>query len=34
VRAFLREHPAPERVTLVAFDPGVAAALTHALGTT
>jgi O-acetyl-ADP-ribose deacetylase len=33
VRAFLEEHPLPERVTLVAFDAGVAAALTAALGT-
>lgn len=33
VRAFLDEHPLPEHVTLVAFDAGVAAALTRALGT-
>jgi O-acetyl-ADP-ribose deacetylase len=31
VRAFLAEHPLPERVTLVAFDAGVAAGLTHTL---
>jgi O-acetyl-ADP-ribose deacetylase (regulator of RNase III) len=34
VRAFLEEHQLPERVTLVAFDAGVAAALTHTLGVT
>jgi O-acetyl-ADP-ribose deacetylase (regulator of RNase III) len=31
VRAFLAEHPVPEQATLVAFDAGVAAALTRAL---
>ncbi len=33
LRVFLDAHPLPERVMLVAFDPGVAAALTRALGT-
>jgi O-acetyl-ADP-ribose deacetylase (regulator of RNase III) len=33
LRAFLDAHPLPERVMLVAFDAGVAAALTRALGT-